>query len=163
AASNFVINVLGKSETGFGWLFFPLVAGMLLGSATAARLSTAIAPQRLVAAGFAAMGAASLWNVAYTAAYVARVPWAVLPITLYVFGMSLATPAMTVIAMDFFPRYRGLVSSLQSSVQMLVFAVVSGVLAPLLFDSAFKLACGMLGGVALGLLCWIGAQRLEDD
>jgi DHA1 family bicyclomycin/chloramphenicol resistance-like MFS transporter len=33
--------------------------------------------------------------------------------------------------------------------------VVSGLLAPLLFDSAFKLACGVLAGLALSWLCWL--------
>ena len=35
-----------------------------------------------------------------------------------------------------------------SFIQMTLFAVVSGLVAPLLFDSALKLACGVLVGLA---------------
>jgi DHA1 family bicyclomycin/chloramphenicol resistance-like MFS transporter len=44
---------------------------------------------------------------------------------------------------------------MQSFIQMLLFALVSGVVAPLLFDSAFKLACGVMAGLLLSSLCWI--------
>jgi DHA1 family bicyclomycin/chloramphenicol resistance-like MFS transporter len=33
-------------------------------------------------------------------------------------------------------------------IQMMAFALVSGLVAPLLFDSAFKLACGVTVGLA---------------
>jgi DHA1 family bicyclomycin/chloramphenicol resistance-like MFS transporter len=44
-------------------------------------------------------------------------------------------------------------------IQMMSFALVSGLVAPLLFDSAFKLACGVSAGlvasiVAQGLAGW---------
>jgi DHA1 family bicyclomycin/chloramphenicol resistance-like MFS transporter len=39
-------------------------------------------------------------------------------------------------------------------IQMMSFALVSGVVAPLLFDSAFKLACGVTVGLALSFAAW---------
>ncbi|WP_051464157.1 MFS transporter [Aminiphilus circumscriptus] len=39
SAASFVINILHQPETGFGWLFVPLVAGMVTGAATSARLT----------------------------------------------------------------------------------------------------------------------------
>jgi DHA1 family bicyclomycin/chloramphenicol resistance-like MFS transporter len=37
---------------------------------------------------------------------------------------------------------------------MMLFAMVSGLLAPMLFDSALKLACGVLAGLAASFACW---------
>jgi DHA1 family bicyclomycin/chloramphenicol resistance-like MFS transporter len=94
-------------------------------------------------------------NVAYNLMLTPTLPVAVLPLMLYTFGRALATPGLTVLGLDLFPQHRGLASSLQSFVQMLVFALVAGILAPLLYDSGLKLACGMLGGCLVSLWCWI--------
>lgn len=162
SAAYFVINVLRLPETAFGWLFIPLVAGMVLGSALSAKLAHRYAQTTLIRAGYALMTLAAGANVAYNASFAAAVPWAVLPLLLYSFALSLAMPPMTLIALSHFPRNRGLASSLQSFIQMLLFALVSGLVAPLLFDSALKLAYGMLAGVALSLVCWLWAQSIDD-
>jgi DHA1 family bicyclomycin/chloramphenicol resistance-like MFS transporter len=76
--------------------------------------------------------------------------------------VALATPAITVMVLDIFPDHRGLAASLQSFVQMLVFALVSGLVAPLLFESAFKLACGVLAALVLSVICWrLGKPRAQ--
>jgi DHA1 family bicyclomycin/chloramphenicol resistance-like MFS transporter len=41
-----------------------------------------------------------------------------------------------------------------SFIQMMSFALVSGLVAPLLFDSAFKLACGVGVGLVLSFFAW---------
>ena len=48
---------------------------------------------------------------------------------------------------------------MQGFIQMFLFALVSGLLAPLLFDSALKLAVGHAVTVVLGLLLWVWAWR----
>lgn len=160
SAANFVMHILHLPETAFAWMFIPLVGGLVLGSAVSARLAMQFGPMRFILAGYFVMFAASIASVAYNYVLVADVPWAVLPLAAYAFGMALATPAITVMTLSLFPKNSGLVSSLQSSIQMLVFALVSGLVAPLLFDSALKLACGMLGGVTLSLLFWrLGRSR----
>jgi DHA1 family bicyclomycin/chloramphenicol resistance-like MFS transporter len=76
------------------------------------------------------------------------VPWAVLPLMVYTFGLAVAMPAIQVGALALFPDNRGLASSMLAFIQMMSFALVSGLVAPLLFDSAFKLACGVTVGLA---------------
>ncbi|MEG1117546.1 MAG: Bcr/CflA family drug resistance efflux transporter, partial [Janthinobacterium sp.] len=67
---------------------------------------------------------------------------------------------MTMSTLDIFPQMRGLAASLQNFVQMLVFALVSGFVAPLLFDSAFKLALGQASAVVLAaLFWWLGTRQ----
>ena len=74
--------------------------------------------------------------------------------------MSLALPGMTMSTLDIFPQMRGLAASLQNFVQMLVFALVSGFVAPLLFDSAFKLALGQAWAVVLAAaFWWLGSRK----
>jgi DHA1 family bicyclomycin/chloramphenicol resistance-like MFS transporter len=72
--------------------------------------------------------------------------------------MSMALPGMTVVTLGTFPTMRGLASSVQSAWQMLLFATVSGVVAPLLFDSGLLLALGMLCAAALSAGFWWCSQ-----
>ncbi|MBE3023043.1 Bcr/CflA family drug resistance efflux transporter, partial [Janthinobacterium sp. GW458P] len=41
---------------------------------------------------------------------------------------------------------------------MLLFALLSGLVAPLLFDSALNLAYGVMAGLLVSLICWVFAQ-----
>jgi DHA1 family bicyclomycin/chloramphenicol resistance-like MFS transporter len=166
SAANFVMGILHLPETGFGWMFIPLISGMVLGSAWGGKLAARVAPVRMKWLGFGVMAAGAAINVGYTGMAVAQVPWAVLPLMVYTFGLALAMPAIQVSALALFPDNRGLASSMMSFIQMMAFALVSGLLAPLLFDSAFKLACGVLGGLVLSFVCWqlserVGVRRLS--
>lgn len=157
SAASFVIGILHLPETAFGWLFIPLIGGMVCGSAVAGRLAARMAQSQQILVGHGVMGVAAIVNLVYNALCVAALPWAVLPLFFYAVGMALAMPALTLAGLAQFPERRGLAASLQGFVQMLVFAVVSGLLAPLLFDSALKLACGVLGVAAVSALCWLRA------
>lgn len=159
SAAYFVMNILHLPETAFGWLFIPLVAGMVVGSALSGKLARRYSQPRLVWISYAGMAAAALANVAYTHVFAAAVPWAVLPLFFYSLALALAMPPLSLLALNLFPDNSGLAASLQSFIQMTLFALVSGLIAPLLFDSAFKLACGVLGCVVVSLLCWIPARR----
>lgn len=156
SASHFVMGILHLPETAFGWMFIPLVGGLVSGSAIASRLAHRVSRGRFVVAAFSIIGIAGLYNVGYNAWQGAQVqvPWAVLPLFIYAFGLSFLTPAITMTAMDFFPSNQGLASSLQSFTQMVVFASMAGFVVPLLFDSGLKLAAGMVCLSALSLLLY---------
>jgi DHA1 family bicyclomycin/chloramphenicol resistance-like MFS transporter len=154
SAANFVMVILRLPETAFGWLFIPLISGLMLGSTLSGRYAAQIAPQRLIGIGFIAMAIATAVNVLYNGLFVATIPWAVLPLSLYAFGAALATPAITVIALDFFPHNRGQAAAVLLFVRMLAFALMTGVLVPLLFGSGLKLALGVMGGFLLSWICW---------
>lgn len=158
SASHFVIDILHLSETSFGWMFIPLVTGMVSGSAVAARMAGHHAPRTLVWRGYAVMVFATAGSIGYNFFFVASVPWAVIPLGIYGFGLALVAPSVTLLALDYLPENRGLGASLQAFVQMLIFALVSGVVAPLLFDSALKLACGVGVGLGLSMACWTAAR-----
>jgi DHA1 family bicyclomycin/chloramphenicol resistance-like MFS transporter len=154
SAANFVMEILHLPETAFAWMFIPLISGMVVGSAWGGKRSARWTPARLKWTGYGLMALAAVANVAYNALFVAQVPWAVLPLFIYTFGLAVAMPAIQVGALALFPDNRGLASSMLSFIQMMSFALVSGLVAPLLFDSAFKLACGVGVGLVLSFLAW---------
>jgi len=159
SAAYFIIDILRLPETSFGWLFIPLISGMMIGSALAGKFAHRYPQTSLIWTGYGLMMVAALANIGYNLFFAAAVPWAVLPLFLYSFALSIAMPPMTLTALNYFPDNSGLASSMQSFIQMLLFALVSGVVAPLLFDSALKLAWGVMGGLLLSALCWIGVRR----
>lgn len=158
SAAYFIMNILHLPETAFAWLFIPLVAGMVVGSAVSGKVAHKYSQTRLVWLSFAGMAVAALVNVAYTYFFVAAIPWAVLPLFFYSLALAVAMPPLTLLAMNLFPNNSGLAASMQSFIQMTLFALISGLVAPLLFDSAFKLACGVLGCLLVSLVAWLLAQ-----
>ena len=161
SAANFVMVILHLPETAFAWMFVPLISGMVLGSAWGGKAAARIPPARMMWIGFGVMATGALASVAYNLAFVAAVPWAVLPLLVYTFGLAVAMPAIQVGALALFPDNRGLASSMMSFIQMTAFAVTSGLVAPLLFESALKLACGVLGGLVLSFICWRLSLRMH--
>jgi DHA1 family bicyclomycin/chloramphenicol resistance-like MFS transporter len=150
SAANFVMEILHLPETAFAWMFIPLISGMVIGSAWGGKRAGSHAPATMRAIGFGLMALACVLNVGYTAwaGDAIAVPWAVLPLMVYTFGLAVAMPAIQVNALSLFPDNRGLASSMLAFIQMMSFALVSGLVAPLLFGSAFKLACGVGVGLA---------------
>ena len=159
AAANFVMEILGLPETAFAWMFIPLIGGMVIGSAWGGKRASRQAPARLMWIGYAVMGLAVVLNVGYNALFPAMVPWAVLPLFVYTFGLAVAMPAIQLTAMGLFPDNRGLAASMVGFIQMMSFALVSGLVAPLLFGSAFKLALGVAVGLVLSFIAWRASVR----
>lgn len=161
SAAPYIINILGLSETSFAWMFIPMTLGMLGGSSASRRLARKVAPSRLIFVGFALMLGATFTSVVYTSVATPQVPWAVIPLGIYTLGMTLAVPGMTVQVLSIFPQMRGLAASLQSFVQMGIFALVSAFVAPLLFHSAQWLAIAHFTGLVIAALLWALGPRHE--
>jgi DHA1 family bicyclomycin/chloramphenicol resistance-like MFS transporter len=162
SAAHFVMDILHKPETAFAWMFIPLIGGMVAGSALAGKRAARSTLAATIGLGFAIMFAGALLGVGYNAAFAAEVPWAVLPLAVYTFGLAVAMPAIQQEALSLFPDNRGLAASMQSFIQMLAFALVSGLVAPMLFDSALKLSTGLAVCVGLSFVCWRIGARTEE-
>lgn len=160
AAADFVIRILKLPQTAFGWLFLPLIGGLVLGSSVSSRLAYRLSSRAMIRMGFGIMAGAASVNLVYSFFLNPIVPWAVLPIMLYTFGLALAVPSMSMMTLGIFPDMRGLAASLQNFLQMLIFAVISGAVAPALFGSAFKLAAGASAALLLAAIFWsLGTRR----
>jgi DHA1 family bicyclomycin/chloramphenicol resistance-like MFS transporter len=160
SAPAYVINILHLPVTSFAWLFLPLIGGMTLGSVVAGKVSHHWKSESTIVAGFAIMAVSALWSLFYNGTFIVRIPWAVLPLGAYAFGMALSNPAMVVDTLALFPKVRGLAASLQTFIFMIIFALGSGLVCPLLFGSALKLAVGTAVGLVLSLFCWYGAHSV---
>lgn len=161
SAPHFVPDVLGLPATAYGWLFIPLVGGMVTGATVAGRLAHRWKPAQLMRAGYLLMACAALLNLAYNLLFPAEVPWAVMPLFLYTFGVSLASPSTMVLTLNVFPAMRGLAASLQAFVQMLLFAIVAATIAPLVGTSGLGLALFLAGCIGCSLVCLLALMRLR--
>ena len=150
SAPAFLLDQLRVGETGFLWLFGPISCGMVLGTWGAGALAGRMSNQRTVAWGYAVMAGAAGVNVLFHAFFPPTLPWSILPLVVYVLGSSLAMPSLTLMALDLFPSRRGLASSCQAFVQTSGNALVTAVVAPLLWGSALSLSLGMAGALAVG-------------
>jgi MFS transporter, DHA1 family, multidrug resistance protein len=161
SAPVFLMTHLGVSAQGFGWLFVPTVTGMMLGSWWSSRLAGQCSPVTCVRLSFAIMLMAATVNVVLNAFFAAQLPWSVLPIMLYTFGMAIGTPALQLLIIDLYPKQRGLVASCQSFMQSSGNVLGAAVLAPLLWATPLQLAAGMASLVGLGLALFLLGYRRQ--
>jgi DHA1 family bicyclomycin/chloramphenicol resistance-like MFS transporter len=148
---------LGPDE--FAWLFVPTVSGIFLGALTANRFAGRMTFARQIGIGFCFLIAAAAANVAYHLFFPPALPWSVLPMFFYTFGMSIIAPCATLLTLDLFPHIRGTVASCQSFAQTLLGAVVAGVIAPFLSHSVLWLALGQLGFGLISLALWFLSRQ----
>ncbi len=160
SAPVFLMRHLGVPETGFFWLFGPAMIGLMSGSWLSGRFAGKITARQTIKRGYLIMGAATLCNIALNLTLPPGLPWSVLPIFVYTFGMSVAMPSLTLLSLDPFPQQRGLAASCQMFLQSGFNGLLAGVLAPLLWGSTLTLACGMGGMMFLGATAaWLHSRR----
>ena len=159
SAPSFLIELLGVSSLGFGWLFVPMIAGIMLGASVSGRLAGRISPKRTIRLAYAIMIVGVLVNLLVCRFFDPHVAWNVLPIMIFTIGSSLAAPSITLLMLDLFPAIRGMASSLQGFLQFTVGAFTAGTIAPFLGHSLAALALGMAAFGAASLLIWLSYQR----
>lgn len=159
SAPVFLMTHLGVSPQAFAWLFVPAIVGTISGAWTSGRMAGRLSPARTIRFGLLAMMLAAAANVAISLAGLGRLPWAIVPLPLYLFGMSFAAPALTLVVLDRFSARRGMASSCQSFLQSATNAVAAGVVAPLVWGSTLNLALTQLAAVLLAALLLTGGRR----
>jgi DHA1 family bicyclomycin/chloramphenicol resistance-like MFS transporter len=158
AAPTFITQHLGLGPDQFAWQFVPAVIGIFLGAFTANRLAGKVAIAKLMCLGYFLLIGAAAGNALYHLYFPPAIPWSVLPLFFYTFGMSLAAPILTLLVMDLFPDIRGTVASCQSFTQTMLGAAVSGLIAPFLVHSVLWLALGQLAFACIGMCLWLGGR-----
>lgn len=150
-----VVGLLGLGEQDFWVLFVPLISGMVIGSWVSGRLAGRMSGRRLASLGYLiSLGAGALNLLLALFPATRALPWAVLPLPAYSFGIALAFPILTLAMLDLFPQARGSASSVQSFVSLLANALIAGVLAPALAFSQPALAVGALSLTAIAWWLW---------
>lgn len=139
----------------FWVLFAPVVIGLIIGSTLAGRLAGRIPPIQVVQAGFAVMLIAATLNI-LQALILEPAPWNIVgPPTLYVIGMTMSLPNVSLMALDFFPRNRGMASALQSFIQMGFSALVVALIVPRIADSIPALTMAMFLLICCAFALWL--------
>lgn len=163
SAPAFIYNLVRLGANDFAWLFVPGIAGVMLGAFLSGRTAGRLTPQRTVKIGYLIMFGAVLLNIAHSTFATPAVPWSVLPVMCYTAGMALAMPSIMLLALDLFPRNRGLASSFLGFGHSAFAALTAGLISPLLSGSTATLALGMAGLLSCGWLSWMMYRRLESQ
>ena len=155
SAPAFIEKILGLGTLGYPWFFVPMIAGMMAGAALSSRLAGSVLPRRQVAIGYAVMAGGCLLSLAYNLS-VDRptVPWAVLPVLVCAFGISMVFPVLSVKMLDRHPLHRGSASSMQAFIWGICTSAIAALLSPALQHGHQALALGAAALIALGFGCW---------
>ncbi|MFT3875406.1 MAG: multidrug effflux MFS transporter [Propioniciclava sp.] len=155
SAPLFVVGLLGGGEQDFWVLFVPLIGGMVAGSFVSGRAAGLMPPRAMASLGYRISLVGGLLNLALALLPATQgLPWAVLALPVYTFGVALAFPVLTLEMLQLFPQARGAASSVQSFVQLSFNAVIAGVIAPLVAASVAGLAATAVGLTVVGWLGW---------
>lgn len=155
SAPVFVLDLLHRSSQGFPWLFVPIIGGITAGSWRSGRMAGRHSVAATIGVAYLLMMIAAVANLALaTLLPHPQVPWSVMPMFVQGLGVGLAFPTLTLLILDRFPAQRGGASSMQAFVSLLFNAILAGAIAPLLYDSALKLAIGSAALVLAGYVGW---------
>jgi len=157
-APSVIYDFLGLGTNDFGKQFIPMVGGLMLGAYVSSRLAHRWPPRRIIITGFNIMSLAVVINLLQVSYLQASVLTIVGPLVMYVFGLAMLMPAMTILALDCFPDNRGAAASMQGFFQMSVNAAVASIAVPLLHTSSQHFVLGQLAFMFMALLLWSFAK-----
>jgi MFS transporter, DHA1 family, multidrug resistance protein len=159
----FLLKHLKLRETQFIWLFLPISLGMIIGAAISGRFAGKISARQTIIAGYAVMTIAAIGNVLFNLLLPPMVPWSIVPIFVYVMGMSITAPSMTLLTLDLFPEQRGLAASCQGFIGLSANSVVSAFVA-FVWGTPLSLALTelvMLVGAVVTVLLYLRTLKEE--
>ena len=167
AAPIIVVRLLGLGEQDFWVLFGPLIVGMMAGSYVVGRAADVMDRARLITLGYLGTLITGTLNVVLVIAFpdpsgqldASLVPVLIGPM-LMSFTASLFFAPIQLEILDLFPHQRGAAASLGTFFTLLMNAMLSGVIAPLITGSLTVVALAALAGVIIGCLLW--AWHLHD-
>jgi DHA1 family bicyclomycin/chloramphenicol resistance-like MFS transporter len=158
-APTVIYDFLGLGSNDFGWLFIPIVVGLMVGAAISSRLAHRWPAQRTITVGFALMILASTLNLLDVNLTGAGILTVIGPLVLYVVGLALMMPAITVLALDCLPTHRGTAASVQGFLQMITNAGVASLAVPLLHARWLNFVAGQFVFLLLAVVLWFQLRR----
>jgi DHA1 family bicyclomycin/chloramphenicol resistance-like MFS transporter len=147
----FLMKHLHLRETQFLWLFLPNSVGMVIGAWISGRFAGRISGNQTIILGYVVMGVAAVGNVLYCLICPPLLPWSIVPVFLYVIGMSISMPSLTLLTLDLFPSQRGLAASCQGFISLGANSVVSAFVA-LIWGTPLSLALTEITMLTAGVL-----------
>lgn len=154
AAPTIIYDFLELESSDFAVMFFPMVAGLIFGAWLSGRVAHSWPMERTIKLALTLMLIGSLLNMVQALWLTPMVISSVIPLMLYSSGIGIAMPAMTVLALDCFPKNRGTASALQGFVQMMANAFVASLAVPFLNQQPIHLALGQIILLTCAVLLW---------
>ena len=158
-APTVIYDFLGMGSTDFGWLFIPIVAGLMVGASISGRLAHRWPAQRTITAGYAMMVVAIVLNLLGVNFFDPGILTVIGPLVLFVLGLAVLMPAITVMALDCLPHHRGTAASMQGFMQMITNAGVASLAVPMLQARWLHFVLGQLVFLLLAVMLWFRLQR----
>jgi DHA1 family bicyclomycin/chloramphenicol resistance-like MFS transporter len=147
----FLMKHLKLRETEFLWLFLPFSVAMVIGAWISGRFAGKISGNRTIFTGYVVMAVAAAGNFLQNLLLPPMLPWSIVPLFVYVVGMSIAMPSLTLLTLDLFPSQRGLAASCQGFIGLSANSIVSAFVA-LVWGTTISLATTMLVMLAAGVV-----------
>jgi len=157
-APTVIYDFLELGSEDFGLQFIPMVIGMMSGASVSSFLSHRCSGNRIIFYAFAIMIMAVLLNILQLVLFEPGVLNIIGPLVVYVFGLAMLMPAITIRALDCFPHNRGAAASMQGFFQMFINALVASIAVPLLHTKIEYFVLGQFGFLSLALLLWFMSQ-----
>jgi len=157
-APTVIYDFLGLGSEDFGLQFIPMVIGMMSGAFVSSFLSHRYSGNRIIYYAFAIMIMAVLLNIMQLILFEPGVLNIIGPLVVYVFGLAMLMPAITIQALDCFPHNRGAAASMQGFFQMFINALVASIAVPLLHTKIEYFVLGQFGFLSMALLLWFMSQ-----
>ena len=158
-APTVIYDFMQLTSSDFGLLFIPIVVSLIFGSFISGKLAHRWSKVRTILTGFSIMTFGVVLNIVQIIFLDVSVLNIVGPLVVYVLGLALIIPAITVMVLDFFPKNRGSAASMQGFFQMLVSASVAGIAVPILQVNRESFVFGQAGFFIAALLLWYFSQR----
>jgi MFS transporter, DHA1 family, multidrug resistance protein len=160
AAPAVVLDHWHLSETQFAYLFLPVISGFLIGAWISGRMAGRVTGTRQAQWGFAcSLSGSTLLTALHALVATPSLLVQQLLLTVIAVGVQLVSPTLTLRMLDLFPKARGSAASVQSSVSIVISAVVFGALAPLASGSLLTLSEASLCAALIGYALWRAAQH----
>ena len=153
-APTIIYDFLELESSDFALMFFPMVVGLIFGAWLSGRLAHSWPMERTINLALTLMLIGTVLNMVQALWLTPMVISFVIPLMLYSSGIGIAMPAMTVLALDCFPKNRGTASALQGFVQMMANAFVASLAVPFLNQQPNHLAVGQLLLLLVALFLW---------
>jgi len=158
-APTVIYDFLGLGSDDFAWLFVPIVTGLILGASVSSSLAHRWPARRTISVGFSLMVLAAVLNIIVANLVAVSIPAVIGPLLLYVTGLALLLPALSVVALDCLPNHRGTAASMQGFAQMMTSAAVASFAVPLLNARWLNFVLGQALFLLLAVGLWYQLQR----
>ncbi|HED34719.1 MAG TPA: Bcr/CflA family efflux MFS transporter [Gammaproteobacteria bacterium] len=149
-----MFELLGLQSDEFAVLFVPMTAGIIAGSYFSGKLAVNWSKRKIINLAFCIMLMAVVINMVQVSLVQVNLFFVIAPIVIYASGVAISMPAFGILAIDQFPHNKGAASAVQSFVQIIMSALVAGVILGLTGERLSGFVTGQMLLLGVSLLLW---------